>query len=151
APRTCFAGVSALPPAHVARLLGQSIELSRYWELPLANAAQGAPAEEARALRTFSELFTDAVKLTLRADVPVAAYLSGGLDSSTLCAVAQRELGGTLQTFSVSFERPEYDEAGFQQKAAEALNTEHHVTSVNDADIAALLPSVVWHGEQALI
>jgi len=151
APRTCFKDVLALPPAHVARIQGAEIHLSRYWEMPIANTRRGTDAEEARALRDFGELFTDAVRLTLRADVPVAAYLFGGLDSSMLCAIAQQELGGTLQTFSVSFERPEYDEAAFQRQAADALRTEHHVTTVCDDDIARLLPDVVWHAEQSLI
>lgn len=152
APRTCFEDVSALPAGHFACIERDgALRVERYWELPPANPQLGSHEQAERALNDFTELFLDAVRLTLRADVPVAAYLSGGLDSSTLCALAQRELGGTLQTFSVCFERPEYDERAFQEEAAAALGTEHHVTTVSDLDIAELLPRVVWHGEQSLI
>ncbi len=151
APRTCFRDVLALPPAHVARLDGRRIALSRYWDLPIPNPARASSGQEGPASRRLAELLADAVHLTLRADVPVSAYLSGGLDSSLVSALAQRELGGSLQTFSMSFARPEYDEAPFQRQAARALRTDHRVAAVDDADIAALLPRVVWHGEQVLI
>lgn len=151
APRTCFKNVTSLPPGHLARLRGEEITLRRYWELPTANTSLGAPELEAEALAKFADVFVDSVRLTLRADVPVAAYLSGGLDSSTLCAVAQRELGGTLQTFSVAFERPEFDESAFQKHAAEALGTEHHVITIGHDEIANSLPDVVWHAEQVMV
>lgn len=151
APRTCFRGVLSLPPAHVARLEGRGIALSRYWQVPAPNPGRGSPEDEAAAVRELGERLGSAVRLALRADVPVSAYLSGGLDSSALCAVAQRELGGTLQTFSVSFDRPEFDESGFQREAAAALRTDHRVITVGDADIGALLPDAVWHGEQVLV
>lgn len=151
APRTCFNGVSALPPGTVACLRGGEIALRRYWEMPVATTAYASAEGDESALARVGEAFVDAVRLTLRADVPVAAYLSGGLDSSAVCAVAQRELGGTLQTFSVSFDRPEYDESPFQERAAEALGTEHRVLKIVDRDIGALLPDVVWHGEQVLV
>jgi asparagine synthase (glutamine-hydrolysing) len=151
APRTCFRRVSAVPPAHVARLDRAEIRLTRYWDLPVASPEPGSPAEIDAAARALGDRLTEAVRLTLRADVPVAAYLSGGLDSSLVCAIAQRELGGSLQTFSVSFDRPEYDEAAPQREAARALGTEHHVTRIGTSEIASLLPSVVRHAEQVLL
>ncbi len=152
-PRTCFRGVLALPPAHVARIDGEALELSRYWRAPLPSSARGltSPEEERAAEQRLSEVLTEAVRLSLRADVPVGAYLSGGLDSSLLCAIAQRELGGSLRTFSVSFEDREYDEAPFQQQAAAALGTRHDVLSIDGGAIAELIPRVVWHAEQVLV
>jgi asparagine synthase (glutamine-hydrolysing) len=151
APRTCFEDVHALPPGHFARLGNGHLTVQRYWELPTANTEREPERDEDHALSELADLLTDAVRLTLRADVPVAAYLSGGLDSSILCAVAQRELGGTLRTYSVCFERPEYDERAFQQEAARALGTEHHVVDASDRDIADVLPRVILQGEQSLI
>jgi asparagine synthase (glutamine-hydrolysing) len=150
-PRTCFRGVCCLPPAHVARIHGADIEVTRYWQVPLPNAGRASPGEEDAAVRRLADVLDEAVRLALRADVPVAAYLSGGLDSSLVCAIAQRELRGRLQTFSISFDRREYDEAAFQRHAATALGTRHQVTSIGSSDIGSLLPRVVWHGEQVLV
>ncbi len=106
---------------------------------------------EARALEELEALLEDAIRLRLRADVPVAAYLSGGLDSSLLCALAQRQLGGTLQTFSVAFEKARYDERAFQTSVADALGTKHRSVLMTDGDIGALLPSVIEHAETVLL
>lgn len=152
APRTQFEGVQALPAAHVARVKdGAVVETRRYWDVDLSdgNVDRGLSMDEAK--ERLRAVLTDAVKLRLRADVPVAAYLSGGLDSSLICALAQKELGGTLQTFSVGFAQARYDERKFQFEVAQALGTSHHVVEVQDADIGALLPEVVWHGEQVLV
>jgi asparagine synthase (glutamine-hydrolysing) len=151
APRTCFQDVRTLPPAHVARLEGSSIRLERYWRVPLGEALEESDRVEGTALARVEQVLGEAVRLCLRADVPVAAYLSGGLDSTLLCALAQRELGGTLRTFSIAFDRGGYDEAPFQREAARALGTRHEARSVTDADVAALLPLAVWHGEQVLV
>jgi asparagine synthase (glutamine-hydrolysing) len=151
APATCFNDVHALPPGHFAQVRGRRVQLNEYWRLPSTSRELPHPGGEAAAQQALEETLVDAVKLTLRADVPVAAYLSGGLDSSLVCALAQRELAGTLQTFSVGFERPEFDETSFQHEAARALGTSHHSITIGDADIAALLPAVVEHGEQVLL
>lgn len=151
APRSQFLGVATLPAAHVARVRGGVFTARRYWDVDLSddNVDRGLTLPEAT--EKLRAVLTDAVRLRLRADVPVAAYLSGGLDSSLICALAQRELGGALQTFSVGFAQARYDERAFQQEVARALGTTHHVVEVQDQDIGALLPEVVWHGEQVLV
>lgn len=150
-PRTQFDGVEALPPAHVACVKDGVVTQRRYWALDLSdgNVRRDLSMDEAK--EAVRAVLDDAVTLRLRADVPVAAYLSGGLDSSLICALAQRRLGGTLQTFSVGFAQARYDERAFQQEVATALGTTHHVVEVQDADVGALLPEVVWHGEQVLV
>ena len=146
------AGVQQLEPGHVARVEGGRVtQRRRYWELDLSDERVDRSLTFASAMEQVDAVLNDALSLRLRADVPVAAYLSGGLDSSLLCALAQQKLGGTLQTFSVAFEQARFDERTFQQEVAQALGTEHHVTQVGDADIGALLPKVVWHAEQVLL
>ncbi len=150
--RSLFAGVASLPAGFVAHLpAGGSLRLHRYWDLDLSDDRVEDDIPEARALAELEALLVDAVRLRLRADVPVAAYLSGGLDSSLLCALAQEQLGGTLQTFSVAFAQARYDEGAFQQRVADALGTEHHAVPVEDAEIGALLPAVVEHAESVLL
>ncbi|MFP2932349.1 asparagine synthetase B family protein [Pyxidicoccus sp. 3LG] len=81
----------------------------------------------------------------------MAAYLSGGLDSSLLCALAQEQLGGTLRTFSVGFAHARFDERQHQATVAEALRTQHRVVEMKDGDIGGLVPGVIFHAEQAMM
>lgn len=150
-PRTQFEGVEALQPGFVAKVKGGVVTRRRYWAVDLSDEVVERDLSMDEAVERVSSLLADAVRLRLRADVPVGAYLSGGLDSSLTCGLAQRQLGGTLQTYSVGFAQARYDERGFQQGVAEALGTQHHVVEVQDADIGRLLPEVVWHGEQVLV
>ena len=91
------------------------------------------------------------MRLQLRADVPVGAYLSGGLDSSLISAMAQTEKQGELKTFSVAFDDPAYDESAEQQLVAKGLGTSHHVVEIGSAEIADAFPDVVWHAETPLV
>lgn len=151
-PRSFFEGVSQLPPGSVATLRrGAALLIGRYWDADLGDDRVDHGLTEPRALAELGGLLEDAVKLRLRADVPVAGYLSGGLDSSLLCALAQRQLGGTLQTFSVAFAQARYDERSFQNEVAGDLKTEHHQVLIDDATVGALLPTVVEHAEAVLL
>ena len=149
-PRTCLAGVCALPAGVFARFARGRLEIRRWWDLDLDDA-RIEPIDERRAVERVGEILEDAVRLRLRADVPVAAYLSGGLDSSILCAIAQRQLGGTLSTFSVTFEDPRFDERRYQEEVAGALRTRHHAVAATSALTGELLPDTIRHGEQVLI
>jgi asparagine synthase (glutamine-hydrolysing) len=149
APRTAFEGVQSLPPATVARFAGGRLETRSYWELDL-----GSPDPDLagpRATEALGTVLADAVRLRLRADVPVAAYLSGGLDSSLVCALAQEQLGGTLSTFSVAFDDASFDERRYQEEVAAALRTSHRTVPIADREIGELLPETVEKGEQIVL
>ncbi len=146
-----FRNVSALPPGHTACFRAGHFSMQKYWDVDLEDDRVDRQMTLAGGLEELGSILNDAVRLRLRADVPVAAYLSGGLDSSLLCALAQRQLGGTLQSFSVGFEQARYDEQAYQRQVALALETQHHVVEVRDRSLGALLPSVVWHSEQLLL
>jgi asparagine synthase (glutamine-hydrolysing) len=148
-PRTCIEGIRALAPGALARFHDGRLELRRWWALDLG--ADPEPLAEAEAVDRAGALLEDAVRLRLRADVPVAAYLSGGLDSSALCAIAQRQLGGTLSTFSVAFPDPAFDESRFQRAVSAALGTRHRAIVADEALVGELLPEVVRHAEQVLV
>jgi asparagine synthase (glutamine-hydrolysing) len=149
---SAFEGVDALPPASVACLpRGGPLQVRTYWDPDLSDDRIDHGISEARALGGLRELLDDAIRLRLRADVPVAAYLSGGLDSSLICALAQRQLRGTLATFSVTFADGRYDEADFQSAVAAQLETAHHAVRVDDREIGLLLPAVVEHAENVLL
>ncbi len=90
---------------------------------------------------------TDAVRIRLRADVQVAAYLSGGLDSSATTALIKKIAPETLQTFSIGFEDSEFDETPYQQEVSKYLGTRHTAFTCTHQDIGNSFPEVVWHSE----
>ena len=154
APRTSFAGVAALPPGCNATVVDDRVRVSRYWTLDLSDASVDHSMTPARARDAVAELLDDAVRLRLRADVPVAAYLSGGLDSTLICALAQRRLRAVhsrLSTFSVAFSQSRYDESGFQRSVASALGTDHHELLADEACIGTLIPEMVRLAEQPVV
>ena len=153
-PRTAFAGVLTLPPGCNGLVVDGRVQVTRYWTLNLADERVDSSLTAEQSADAVGELLDDAVRLRLRADVPVAAYLSGGLDSSLICALAQHRLRAAdsrLSTFSVSFSHARYDESAFQRQVARDLATEHHELLVDDASIGELLPEVVRLAEQPLV
>ena len=143
-PRTVFAGVKQVPQGGVLVWEAGRITEERTWWTPSFDATEGPEGD-------LEELMRDSVRLRLRADVPVGAYLSGGLDSSLIVALAQQETEHQLRTFSVAFKDPNYDERGQQEQVARALGTDHHVVEAGPSEIANAFPDVVRHAEQPLI
>jgi asparagine synthase (glutamine-hydrolysing) len=151
APRTPFVDVQSLQPGTTASFRDGRLTHHRYWSLDVDIPSSGRIDDAREAARVLHDVLDDAVRLRLRADVPVGGYLSGGLDSSVVCALAQRHLGGELHTFSVSFSNGAFDEVSFQRDVARALRTNHRSIRVDDNDVAAILPTVVRQAEQPLL
>lgn len=145
--RTVFTGVSQLPPGHSLLVDENGERRARTFELDFAPDESRSLADAAEELRALLE---DATRLRMRADVPVAAYLSGGLDSSITTALARPLARPPLHTFSVTFDDGDYDESPFQEEVARALGTEHHAVACGQDDLAHELPDVVWHAEAPL-
>ena len=97
------------------------------------------------------ELLQDAARLRLRADVPVAAYVSGGLDSTLIAALVRDEVAEAMSTFSISFEERAFDESAYQRTAVAWLRTRHHVAECQNVDVGREFPQVVWHAEAPLL
>ncbi len=144
-PRTPFEGVAQVPPGGVVIWEGGQVIERRQWWTP--DYADASPTDD----EELAELLRDSVRLRLRADVTVGAYLSGGLDSSLLTALGQERVGRRLRTFSIAFSDPRYDERSHQERVARALGTDHHVVEAGPAEIARSLPDVLWHAETPLI
>jgi asparagine synthase (glutamine-hydrolysing) len=143
-PRTAFLGVDQLPPGGLLVWeRGRIVERRKWWTPEYGS--QGSANSDLRGL------LGDSVRLRLRADVPVGAYLSGGLDSSLISALAQIEKGGELRTFSIAFADPRYDERAHQEAVARALGTQHHVVEAGPREIAQALPAVLRHTETPLV
>lgn len=155
APRTPFENVSSLPAGHVMVIAEGVRRLHRYWdwifpeaEIGTGDASQRSEADYAAELR---ELLIDAVRLQLRADVPVGAYLSGGLDSSIITSIIRNFSDATLRTFSLTFEDAEFDESVHQEEIVGYLGTSHTSIRCTRANIAAAFPRTIWHTESPII
>lgn len=151
-PLTPFRGVQALAPGTVLVLEhdGRRHE-RRYWDWdfpPEPIRPSRSPEDLAEELRA---LLIESVRLQLRADVPVAAYLSGGLDSSIIAALVGGYTHSPLRTFSIGFEDPEFDERAFQSEMAAHLGTNHSSVLCTAEDIGREFPRVVWHCESPIV
>ena len=104
-----------------------------------------------RSPRRCARCLIDATRIRLRSDVPVGAYLSGGLDSSMVAAMAGTVAPERLRTFSVRFDTPEFDETEFQLEMARALGTDHSAVLCRPSDIGAAFPDVIRHAERPIL
>ncbi|THK36234.1 asparagine synthase (glutamine-hydrolyzing) [Ensifer sp. MPMI2T] len=152
APRTPFRDIFELEPGSLMIAEEQGAVTRAYWNLefpdrdaPFRHVDEGEAAEELRAL------LTDATRIRMRADVPVGAYLSGGLDSSIVSALAAGMTSQGLRTFSVTFDSAEHDESVFQHEMATALGTEHRAIACRAGDIAKVFPDVVRYAERPVL
>lgn len=151
--RTAFAGISEIPAGCTlrARIGSLDLDVRRYWSMRFPQPDGGSPTTPDEAAEQLRAHLVDATKLRLRADVPVGAYLSGGLDSSAVTAIVRHYTGNHLQTFSVAFADANFDERDFQQRMAAHLGTEHSVVECGAGDIADVFPDVIWHTEVPLL
>lgn len=147
APRTVFEGVAQLEPGSCALWRDGELQLRYYYDLQY----EASKREPDDALEQLDELMRSAVSLRMRADVPVGAYLSGGLDSSITCSLAAAQTPYELRTFSVTFQDPALDESEFQKELARDIGSVHAVTHIDGDAIAAVFPDVVRHAETPLI
>jgi asparagine synthase (glutamine-hydrolysing) len=149
APETAFAGIFRIPAAHylvaTADPAGgwRNLELVRYWQLPDPNATRAArPVAELE--RELVAHLDEAVRLRLIADVPLGAFLSGGIDSASVVATMARVGGGRVKTFTIGFGDKRYDETRYARMVAERYGTDHEEFIV-EPDAASVLPRLVWH------
>ncbi len=146
AERTLFRGVHHLPPGHLLIAEGEGRpRLERYWDLDMPEDEVAVDAGEAAAM--VRETLEEAVRLRLRADVPVAFHLSGGIDSASIIALAARHTTAPIHAFSVSFGYPPYDEAALAQEVADSLGATLHVVEVDQDAIVDALSDAVFYGE----
>jgi asparagine synthase (glutamine-hydrolysing) len=150
-PRTAFRNIRQLPPGHSMVVEKGRVRVFPYWTLDFEREYEMPEASEQRLAEEFHALLEDATRIRLRSDVPVATYLSGGLDSTYITALAKQASPDLLNTFSVTFDDNELDESPFQQEASRFLGTAHCSVRCSRDDIAAVFPEVVWHTEQPIL
>ena len=148
--RTVFRGVRELPPGHFMLVRDSRTDPEPYWRIPFY-----PPEERERSLEDAAEelreLLDDAVRLRLRADVPVGAYLSGGLDSSIIATLISRNCESHLKTFSLGFQASPFDETPFQLDLIRHLRTDNRQVTIANAQIREFFPETLWHCEIPLL
>ncbi len=143
-PHTMFEGISKLPPGHLLVLRDGKATIRRYWELPQPRPVKGPFRDWCEELR---EILEECVRLRLVSDVPVGAFLSGGIDSSITVGLMSRLVETPVRTFAIGFDDPSYDETDYAARVAKGFGTEHRVFQVRP-DAAEVLPKLVWHYDE---
>lgn len=146
--RTMFKGIEKLEPAHYQVIDERTLATSnhRYWIPDFDHVDTAAPEQ---ALDEVRELLFASVKRQMRSDVPVGAYLSGGLDSSFVAAAAARQTGHRFKTFTGAFsEGPEYDETSYAYALADHIGADAHTIYPTERDFIDLLPRLTYHMDE---
>jgi len=155
-PGTIFRDIVDVPPGHYLLAKDGKVSVKSYWELAFseetaASTSSGTTKDVEEYAEELGELLVDAAKIRLRADVPVGAYLSGGLDSSIIASIIRNFTSNRLDTFSIAFDDPNFDESSFQKQMAKFLGTEHQVVRATHEDIGKVFPQVIWHTEVPIV
>jgi len=150
--RTFFRGIRKLMPGHVLELdaAGDTpkLDIRRYWDAP-------APTKQDRDdeswIRECRARLEETVRMRLMSDVPLGAFLSGGVDSSAIVALMKRMVSGRVVTFSVGYKEDEFSELGYARSVARTLDTEHREVVVSSDDFFGALPNLVWHEDEPIV
>jgi asparagine synthase (glutamine-hydrolysing) len=148
--RTVLRDVWRLPPGSSLIWEAGRIRVERFWEPPVRDGQCSAPSRcEAEQVEEYATLLAKTVARQMVSDVPVGAFLSGGVDSSTIAHQMRAHTGHVLQTFSMGFREPSYSELGYAARVAAVLGTDHHAEIV-EPDLAATLPALVRQFDEPL-
>ncbi len=143
-PNTIYEHSRKVPPGHTVIIRDGQLKVSKYWQVNW-RFEQDITLPEASAKLT--ELLTDSVRLRLRSDVPLGAFLSGGVDSSLIVALAQAQLDQPLNSFSIGFTEADFDETAYARQVATWMRTEHREFQVAP-DAVGILDQLAWHYDE---
>jgi asparagine synthase (glutamine-hydrolysing) len=146
-PRTAFSGIAALEPGTYGIWKDGAFWLRHYYELDYPEASE----EPLDVIEQLDEIMLRSVGMRLRADVPVGAYLSGGLDSSITASLARSASRYPLQSFSITYAIQDFDESLHQEEVASAVGSVHTASVIRMDTIAQTFPDVLWHTETPLL
>lgn len=151
APQTMFEGIHALPPGCSLTCDANGVRVRRYWDLSFANHRNGQHSEKSYA-EQLEGLLKECVKLHLVSDVPFGAFLSGGLDSSTIVALMSEFLNEPVKTYSVGFEgdAEAFSELPYARMVAKKYQTDHHEVFIRSSHLINLSEKVIWHLDQPI-
>ncbi len=143
-PRTVFRGIAKLPPGHYATYREGRLDVRAFWQ-PDFNAEEDRPAADWEA--ELRRRLRSAVEMRLQSEVPLGAFLSGGIDSTIIVGLMSQLAGGPVRTFSIGFPVPEFDETHYARSVARRFGTIHEEFQVRP-DAMEVLPRLVWHYDE---
>lgn len=149
-PNTVFEDIYEVSPGQTITVANGKLKKQRYWEWPLPEQGY-ARQSEAELANELHDILVDATQVRLRSDVPVGAYLSGGLDSSTIVSLILNHTESDLRTFSLTFADRAFDESSYQASLVSHAKVKHSELSVDNAAIGAALCKAIRHGEQPVL
>ena len=143
-PLSIFTNIHKLPPGHYLKFKDGQVKVSEYWDFEFVETEERSEADYLEGLR---ELLNESVRLRLISDVPLGAFLSGGIDSSTVVALMSRNMDQPVKTFSIGFHEDSYNELEFARLTANKFGTDHHEFVVTP-DICEVVDELVWHFDE---
>ena len=143
-PGTIWKGVRKLPPGHLLVFEQGRIQIQRYWDF---DPTVESSITHGQAVERLCELLTDSVRLRLQSDVPLGSFLSGGIDSSLITALAQTQLDTPVRTFSIGFPVADFDETGYAAQVAGHLGTNHRRFEVRPSGVE-IIDKIVWNYDE---
>lgn len=146
-PHSAFRGIEKLPPGHTLTFKDSRLTTRCYWDFDYPERESEPVREESYYVERLRELLAESVRLRLVSDVPLGAFLSGGVDSSTVVAMMAREMGRPVKTFSIGFTEASFDELSYARVTARHFNTDHHEFVVTP-DVCNIVEEVVWHHDE---
>tara|TARA_B100000787_G_C16198231_1_gene302633 strand:- start:4283 stop:6052 length:1770 start_codon:yes stop_codon:yes gene_type:complete len=146
-PMTIFKDIHILQPGHYLECDANGIQCNRWWDLPYLQSKNDFTLNEDEIVEEFNFLLDDAVKIRMRADVPFGAFLSGGVDSSSVVGLMSKHSAFPIKTFCIGFNDPDFDESAFALEASKRFSTEHYLKKV-DSNLLKHWPKVILHTEQ---
>lgn len=146
-PETIFRNVFEVSPGQMLTVENGTLTKSQYWDWEFPLDGQYHAGNDEALAEELKELLIDATKIRLRSDVPVGAYLSGGLDSSSIVSIIHHHTNNPLRTFSIGFEEDGFDETEHQNSLINELNTQHSYLKCSNSDIADNFVDTIWHTE----
>jgi asparagine synthase (glutamine-hydrolysing) len=152
APRTAFKDIKELNPGHFAIVKNGIVKSKAYWTISFPNKFSESGLSQKENADLLRNHLINASKLRFtRSDVPVGAYLSGGIDSSITSSIVSRYTKAKLKTFSIRFTDSEFDEGQYQKEMVKRLDADHRDINVSNRDIGDVFPEVIWHAERPIL
>lgn len=145
---TLFKNVKRLLPGHTLSWRDGKIKLEKYWDVSFEPKRN--EISDADFISEWRELFKESVKLRLMADVPLGMFLSGGIDSSAICAMMAEMISAPVKTFSVGFAEREANEFEYARIVSRRFKTDHHEITITPEQFFAELPNLIWHEDEPL-
>ena len=149
-PETMYSGINKLMPGHMLELDQEGkLSTAPYWDLTLKVDEKSRPSSYY--VETYRELLEQAVSSHLMSDVPLGMFLSGGLDSSAVAALATRIRGDRIETFAVGYDEEEFSELGYAREVARHVRSDHHEVRLSREDFFEALPTLIWHEDEPIV